>query len=276
MDSEKLYRVQEEDLSKLEELLCRSFAADPLYVELIPDEEVRKRLMPELFQCDLTEFYETCEIFADSKDLNGILVVSDETEPYHLLHRYFTEVQATLRTEGYLIREDHSLKTFFNFVLGRDYLNSSWTDQLHQDRRLHIIYLAVDPEMQHHGIAATLVEEAVAYAERNDLMISLETHNPRNVAFYQQFGFKVYGVVEKHFSLKQYCLVREIQAYYSNSSPRHFIRKSASSMLSAASQLLLLMKRRSLRSFLGADFPASAKSAPRKLRVNCSTIFGSA
>ena len=54
MDSEKLYRVQEEDLSKLEELLCRSFAADPLYVELIPDEEVRKRLMPELFQCDLT------------------------------------------------------------------------------------------------------------------------------------------------------------------------------------------------------------------------------
>ena len=212
MDSEKLYRVQEEDLSKLEELLCRSFAADPLYVELIPDEEVRKRLMPELFQCDLTEFYETCEIFADSKELNGILVVSDETEPYHLLHRYFTEVQATLRTEGYLIREDHSLKTFFNFVLGRDYLNSSWTDQLHQDRRRHIIYLAVDPEMQHHGIAATLVEEAVAYAERNDLMISLETHNPRNVAFYQQFGFKVYGVVEKHFSLKQYCLVREIQA----------------------------------------------------------------
>ena len=173
MDSEKLYRVQEEDLSKLEELLCRSFAADPLYVELIPDEEVRKRLMPELFQCDLTEFYETCEIFADSKELNGILVVSDETEPYHLLHRYFTEVQATLRTEG---------------------------------------YLAVDPEMQHHGIAAMLVEEAVAYAERNDLMISLETHNPRNVAFYQQFGFKVYGVVEKHFSLKQYCLVREIQA----------------------------------------------------------------
>ena len=32
MDSEKLYRVQEEDLSKLEELLCRSFAADPLYL----------------------------------------------------------------------------------------------------------------------------------------------------------------------------------------------------------------------------------------------------
>ena len=29
MDSEKLYRVQEEELSKLEELLCRSFAPGP-------------------------------------------------------------------------------------------------------------------------------------------------------------------------------------------------------------------------------------------------------
>ena len=58
MDSEKLYRVQEEDLSKLEELLCRSFAADPLYVELIPDEEVRKRLMPELFLWVLPEFFD--------------------------------------------------------------------------------------------------------------------------------------------------------------------------------------------------------------------------
>ena len=211
MESDKLYRVQKEDLPKVEKMLNQCFAHDPLYETLIPDPEVRKNLMTELFQCDLTEFYETCEIFADSKDLNGILVVSDETEPYHLLHRYFTEVQATLRTEGYLIREDHSLKTFFNFVLGRDYLNSSWTDQLHQNQRLHIIYLAVDPAMQHHGIAAELLEEAIDYAQKHKLMISLETHNPKNVEFYEKFGFKVYGVMEKNFPLKQYCLIREVQ-----------------------------------------------------------------
>lgn len=199
-------------MPKLERLLCKCFALDPLYQELIPDEQVRKRLMPELFDCDLTEFYENCEIFADSPELNGVLVVSDETEPYNLLKYYFTEVQASLRTDGYLIKEDPSLKTFFNFMVGRDYLNSSWTDQLHQERRMHIIYLAVDPQMQHHGIAARLVEEAVCYAEKNGLMISLETHNPKNVDFYRQFGFKVYGILEKHFTLKQYCLVREIQS----------------------------------------------------------------
>ena len=71
MESDKLYRVKKEDLPKLEELLNICFAHDPLYETLIPDPDVRKRLMPELFHCDMDEFYETCEIFADSEELKS-------------------------------------------------------------------------------------------------------------------------------------------------------------------------------------------------------------
>ena len=210
MTSDKLYQVTREDLPQLEKLLNVCFAHDPLYETLIPDEEIRKRLMPELFQCDMDEFYETCEIFADSRELNGVLVVSDEAEPYNVFQYYWSEAKAALHTDSFLIKEDPSMKTLFNFMKGGDYLNSSWTDQLHQKNRLHIIYLAVDPHMQHHGIAAALIDEAVDYAEKHGMMISLETHNEKNVAFYQQFGFKIYGVVEKNFPLKQYCMIREL------------------------------------------------------------------
>ena len=51
---------------------------------------------------------------------------------------------------------------------------------------------------------------AIRYAEEHRMMISLETHNEKNVAFYAHFGFKVFGIVEKGMGLKQYCLVREI------------------------------------------------------------------
>ena len=211
MDSQILYRVQREDLPKLRELLTESFAEDPLYHSLIPDDKTRKRLLPELFECDLSEFFENCEIFADSRELNGVLVVSDESEPYNVFQYYLTELKALLKTDEYLIREDMSLKTFRNFLLGRDYLNSRWTDQLHQENRLHIIYLAVRPSMQHHGISGQLIGEAIRYAGEHRMMISLETHNERNVSLYQHFGFKVYGVVEKdYFHLKQYCMVREL------------------------------------------------------------------
>ena len=182
METDRLYRVQREDLPELEKLLTECFRDDPLYQKLIPNDEIRKRLMPELFKCDLTEFYETCEIYADTKDLN----------------------------EGYLLKEDASMKTFWNFVLGRDYLNSNWTDQLHQDNRLHVIYLAVRPSMQHHGLAACLMEEVIRYADEHHMMVSLETHNPKNVEFYQHLGFKLYGVLNKHFDLKQYCMIREV------------------------------------------------------------------
>ena len=117
----------------------------------------------------------------------------------------------TLQTDTYLIREDHTLRTFHNFLKGVDYLNSSWTDQLHQNQRLHIIYLAVDPKMQHHGIAARLMQEAIDYADSHRMMISLETHNEKNVEFYQNLGFKVYGIMKQNFPLKQYCMIREIQ-----------------------------------------------------------------
>jgi len=211
MDSDKLYRVQREDLPKLEHLLNICFAHDPLYETLIPDPDVRARLMPELFHGDMDEFYGTCEIFADSPELNGILVVSDEAEPYSIFHFYLTQARAALYTDTCLIKEDPSLKTFHNFLKGVDYLNSSWTDQLHQNQRLHLIYLAVNPAMQRHGIAAMLMNEAINYANRHRMMISLETHNEKNLAFYRQFGFKLYGIMKRDFPLIQYCLIREIQ-----------------------------------------------------------------
>ena len=55
------------------------------------------------------------------------------------------------------------------------------------------------------------MNEAISYAHQHHLMISLETHNEHNVALYQHFGFKLYGVLEKHFDLKQYCMIREVQ-----------------------------------------------------------------
>ncbi len=47
------------------------------------------------------------------------------------------------------------------------------------------------------------------------------------------------------------------------------IRKTASSTLSAALQLFLLIKWRSLRTLLRSDFRASTESERRRVRVNC-------
>ena len=144
MESSNLYRVnKEEDLEKLIRLLTVCFAEDPLYQALIPDKETRDRL----------------------------------TEHDAALHNLLVDFFAVLKTDSYLIKEDPSLVTLWKFIQGKDYLNSSWTSQLHSNQRLHVIYLAVAPKAQHHGLAEKLMDEVIDYAYKNKLMISLETHN---------------------------------------------------------------------------------------------------
>ena len=208
METDKLYRVRRQELPKLEALLNKSFASDPLYETLIPDENVRKRLMPELFHSDMDEFFDSCEVFADSPELNAVLVVEDEADPKSALQIMIASLRAAVMTDSSLIREDPSLKTFVNFLKGEEYLNSAWTEGLHEKHRLHIIYLAVDPDKQHHGLADKMMEAAITYAESNHMMISLETHNEKNLTFYKKYAFEVREVVEKNFDLKQYCLIR--------------------------------------------------------------------
>jgi GNAT superfamily N-acetyltransferase len=63
--------------------------------------------------------------------------------------------------------------------------------------------------MQHRGISANLLKEAIRYADKNKRMISLETHNEKNVSFYRHFGFELYEIVETLYDLKQFCMIRE-------------------------------------------------------------------
>ena len=49
MESDNLYRVQEEDLPRLQKLLTVCYAQDTLYHTLIPDDDTRERLLPEPF-----------------------------------------------------------------------------------------------------------------------------------------------------------------------------------------------------------------------------------
>lgn len=208
MTTDKLYCVKKRDFPKLEKLLTDCFLDDPLYKTLIPDEKIRKRIMPLLFKCDLVEFYHTCEIYADSPELNGLIIVSDEDAPYNVFRYFFDEVMAELKTDGFLLMEDPSFNLLRKFTKSRDYFNSSWTKELHCEKRLHIIYYAVSPTMRHCGISVKLIDPVIEYADRHGYMISLETHNPANVSIYKHFGYEVFKEIEEVPGLRQYCLIR--------------------------------------------------------------------
>ena len=100
MNSDKLYKVQEQDLDRLKEILTVCFQNDPLYSTLIEDEATKERLLPHLLECDVTELFETCEVFADSPELKGVLILSDESDHHHAFYNYFVSLKASSQTAG--------------------------------------------------------------------------------------------------------------------------------------------------------------------------------
>ena len=87
-------------------------------------------------------------------------------------------------------------------------MNSSWTRDLHYEKRLHLIYFAVRRDMRGHGIADKLMDALLDYADQHQLLISLETHNQDNIELYQHFGFQIYATEQRNFDLTQYCMIR--------------------------------------------------------------------
>lgn len=53
----------------------------------------------------------------------------------------------------------------------------------------YVGFLAVDPDCQGQGVGSVLLQSVVDKADKEDLPVYLETGNPRNVPWYEKFGF---------------------------------------------------------------------------------------
>ena len=65
-------------------------------------------------------------------------------------------------------------------------------DQSHPgEAHWYLPMIGVDPKVQGKGIGAQLMRHSIARLDRDPALAYLETANPRNIPFYQRFGFEV-------------------------------------------------------------------------------------
>jgi ribosomal protein S18 acetylase RimI-like enzyme len=70
--------------------------------------------------------------------------------------------------------------------------------------------LAVDPGQKRRGIGTALLQPMIAKADAEKLPIYLETHDERNVAYYQQTGFELVRTDRiPKYDLPIWCMLRE-------------------------------------------------------------------
>ncbi len=209
MNIDTLYRLTRADANKVVRILLECFRDDPLYQKLIPQEDVRNRTLPEIFACDAGELLENDDAFADSPDVNGLIITDDDSQPYNHLKFFSVETYYAFRTIVSLIEDDASLKTLWQFLRARQYLNATWTKELPPHKYKHIIYFAVRPQARGTGMANKVMGPVLRYAEDKGLLVALETHNDKNLPMYNHYGFELYNTIGTPFGLKQYCMIRK-------------------------------------------------------------------
>lgn len=208
MQIDTLYHLSKADAPKVIRILLESFRDDPLYRKLIPEEHLRDKTLPEVFACDAGEMLENDDAFADGPDVNGLIIADDDSQPYNHLKFFSVETFYALKTNLSLIKDDFSLKTLGHFFKARRFLNAAWTRELPVKQHMHIIYFAVRPAARGTGIAHKVICPVLQYADQKGLLVSLETHNEKNVPMYLHYGFELYTTIQTPFDVLQYCLIR--------------------------------------------------------------------
>ncbi|MFS0559976.1 GNAT family N-acetyltransferase [Terribacillus sp. 179-K 1B1 HS] len=79
-------------------------------------------------------------------------------------------------------------------------------------QHLHIDFLWVEKSMRKEGIGAKLLSEAENFAKQKGArLIKLDSFSFQAPAFYQKYGYKVFGKVEDHpVGCTQYYLVKKL------------------------------------------------------------------
>ncbi len=84
-------------------------------------------------------------------------------------------------------------------------------ERIMQDRPHYYLWgLAVDPKQKRSGIGSALMEPILKKADIEKKPIYLETHDEKNVAYYQRMGFYlVHSDTITKYNLSIWCMVRE-------------------------------------------------------------------
>lgn len=205
MQIDDLYRLQTDDIPKIIDTLTACFYGDPLYRSLIPSDFQRREILPDVFGCDAHELLQYCDMYADSPEVRGLMILEDPAE-HRDLRKLIAERYFAYRTEQLLAADDETGRVLENFRRGKDYLSGEWTRRV--GANIHIVYFAVRREFHGSGLAHRLMAPVLAYADACGMAVTLETHNPDNLKIYRHYGFDVFDSFAREFDLREYCLVR--------------------------------------------------------------------
>ncbi|MFX0122994.1 MAG: GNAT family N-acetyltransferase [Candidatus Hodarchaeota archaeon] len=180
---EELYKIQKKDIKTACKVLGKAFHNDPAWTHVIPNENMRKRKLPTVFEYILLYSLKYGMIYASTENLEGIVAWAPHTTVDPSLWRILRSgaFRAALKMGREIGRKIEKL-----------------FKQIDKDRRenmkdrpyLYVQIIGVLPEFQGQGFGGRLLKPMFAKADKEGIPIYLETETEKNVKIYSKYGFQ--------------------------------------------------------------------------------------
>lgn len=185
-------------------VVAAAFFNYPMFIHYFPDLKRRTRWMPWYMEKTLNCAMRYGEVFITS-DCSGVMFI---LPPGH-----------TRITNGEYIKNGFLAAPF---VVGlKNYIKNDECEHFVADTHERLLNgrshyylwgLVADPETQRKGIGSMLLKNLTDRADAENMPVYLETHDQKNVAYYERFGFRLIhtGTIPKQ-GLDIWCMLREAQ-----------------------------------------------------------------
>jgi len=197
----EIIRLKSNQIKKASAVLANSFYYYPMFRFNFPDPNKRTRYLPWYFRNILNCAHRYGEIFTNA-DLTGVIFY---LSPDHNQISLWEYVQ-----NGFLLTP--LLMGFQNYQRSMDcekYVEATRIRLMDSQPHYYLWSLAVDPTNKGKGIGSALINPVLEISDREKIPIYLETHDERNVFYYQKFDFFLERAKIPVHELSFWCMARK-------------------------------------------------------------------
>ncbi len=213
----EIVRLEDCLQAQASQVLGRAFFNDPMHVYYLPDEDMRRQVLPVIERILLRY----CLTYGEVWTTPGLQGVALWLPPDHTRGSNWGMLRAILWSvslRGWwkflrLYIADDSSEFPLRQILRQVMQGKGHMDEIHQQivpgRHWYLMVLGVDPVYQGRGIGSQLIAPTLERARLAGLPCYLETGTELDVAFYRKNGFKVaYHEVYQPGNLNMWGMVR--------------------------------------------------------------------
>jgi len=198
----EIVKLEPSHMQKATAVLSASFFSYPMFMFYFPDPKRRTRYLPWYFRNILNCAMHYGEVYTTT-EISGVIFT---LPPVHTRITLWEYIKSGFFLTPFLLG-------FHNYKQSMDCERfvANTQERIMKNRPHYYLWgLAVDPKQQVTGIGAALLLTVLTKADAQKVPVYLETHDEKNVSYYQKHGFFLIDTVKiPKYQLQVWCMLRE-------------------------------------------------------------------